>query len=274
MAEAQNQKSSRHLNPETFFRGGIQSVREEFTKVTDRVSNFVTDWRSYGEQKGMDLVDKLVGYLPRADLIERENEYLLQIDMPGFSANELDLTFEKNTLKISGERKGLNLGDKERFFRIERVTGKFKRTFSLPLSFVPERIEAHLKDGVLNISMSKDQSSKTHKSSEKGSKSIVIATDKNSDSDHDKKHGVSSNTTSDDEDFTQENHTDNHERSLEGQNIAAEAVWAKGKHPMKSKEKIKEKVGGNAGEELIIDPHPHKKEDAREKKKEVQRDHH
>ena len=79
---------------------------------------------------------------PTWDATETENQFLLSLDIPGVSKEDIKIDFDKNTLTIAGERK--------------RV-GTFKRSFSLPNTVEAEKIEARYENGVLEIILPKLQ---------------------------------------------------------------------------------------------------------------------
>ena len=79
--------------------------------------------------------------------------YHVELDVPGVTRDNVELTFEKGTLKISTERPApedqrLGLVDERRY-------GKVTRTVSLPESIDPESIVAALAEGVLHVTVSK-----------------------------------------------------------------------------------------------------------------------
>lgn len=78
--------------------------------------------------------------------------------VPGMNADELDVVLEKNLLSISGDRKLAERHDKEgEYTRRERFEGKFKRVVTLPEEVNTESAEAEYRDGVLHVSMSRQQ---------------------------------------------------------------------------------------------------------------------
>lgn len=101
-------------------------------------------------------------FIPRADIFETEDAYLIKIDMPGVDENKIDITLEKNTLTINGysnvERpEGYSLAAAE--YRI----GDYERSFRLTDKINQEDIEAAYQDGVLKLNLPKAEEAKARK---------------------------------------------------------------------------------------------------------------
>lgn len=107
-------------------------------------------------------------WYPPADIKEDDNKFILTSDIPGFSKDSIDISLENNLLTISGERTFEDKEKKEDYHRIERVYGKFTRSFTLPAQTDSEKVSAAYQDGVLTVTIPKAESSKPKKISIKG----------------------------------------------------------------------------------------------------------
>ena len=94
---------------------------------------------------------------PPVDILERGNEIVLKVDLPGVSQEEIDIRVEENSLTIQGERRLLKETSEENYIQIERPYGTFRRTFNIPRMIRQERIKASYKDGVLTIVLPRRQ---------------------------------------------------------------------------------------------------------------------
>jgi HSP20 family protein len=94
---------------------------------------------------------------PSVDILERGDEVVLKVDLPGVSQNEIDIRVEEGTLTIQGERKFVKESSEENYVQIERPYGTFRRTFSIPRTIDQESIKASYKDGVLRIILPRRQ---------------------------------------------------------------------------------------------------------------------
>lgn len=88
-----------------------------------------------------------------ASIWEADNVFHLEIDAPGVTKENVELTFEKGTLQITLERKGPE-GERTNYHN-ERGYGKVSRSVSLPDSVDPNTITAELTNGVLHVTISK-----------------------------------------------------------------------------------------------------------------------
>lgn len=84
-------------------------------------------------------------------------------ELPGVAEDELEINVHRDTVTLTGERKdpveSEGSGEKS-FHRRERGRGRFSRTLSLPFPVDSESVEAHLKNGVLRLSLQRPESDK------------------------------------------------------------------------------------------------------------------
>lgn len=98
------------------------------------------------------------GWNPPVDVVEDENLLTFVAELPGFDKEEVSISVDNNTLTISGER---NLtGDREGYHRVERMYGKFERSFTLPSTVDTAKISASLKNGLLTLTLPKKEEAK------------------------------------------------------------------------------------------------------------------
>lgn len=101
------------------------------------------------------------GFDAQLDLSENEHAFEVKVDLPGVSAEEVDIRIDKNTLTISGERVSQSESESENdFHRVERFSGKFTRTLVLPGSIEESEATAEFEAGVLKITIPKAEGSK------------------------------------------------------------------------------------------------------------------
>lgn len=99
---------------------------------------------------------------PDTDVVESENEIKVVAELPGMSAEQIDVSLENNILTISGEKEETRerQGEKAQYHLSERRWGRFSRAFVLPREVESDRIEAVFKDGVLTLSIPKSERAK------------------------------------------------------------------------------------------------------------------
>jgi HSP20 family protein len=102
-------------------------------------------------------------WIPPMDLVEAGGSYVLRADLPGLSEAEVNIEFENNVLTISGERDAEHEGQDEGYYRIERASGAFSRSLTLPEGVDPDSVQAHFDRGVLEIRIPKPEQRKPRK---------------------------------------------------------------------------------------------------------------
>jgi HSP20 family protein len=97
---------------------------------------------------------------PLTDISENKDQYILKMDLPGVSKENLKLSFHDGELIISGERKQEKEDKDSKYHRIERTYGKYFRSFTLPQTIQADKINAEFKDGQLTITVPKSEEAK------------------------------------------------------------------------------------------------------------------
>ncbi len=95
-------------------------------------------------------------FSPAADIIEDEKGYYLAIALPGVNKEEVKIELNEGILSISGEKKFIKEEGKK-YHTVESYYGIFKRSFKLPENVNVEAIEAEYKEGILNITVPKQE---------------------------------------------------------------------------------------------------------------------
>jgi HSP20 family protein len=95
------------------------------------------------------------GFTPAVDVYEDAEKVVLKLEVPGVEEKDLDVSVEKNTLTVKGERKFEGEEKKENFHRIERRYGSFYRAFTLPSTVDTENVGASYNAGVLKLELKK-----------------------------------------------------------------------------------------------------------------------
>ena len=97
------------------------------------------------------------------DLVEAGDDFVLRADLPGLSEGDVNIELEDNVLTISGERKAEHEERKEGYYRVERASGSFSRSLTLPEGIDPERVHASFDRGVLEVRIPKPEQRKPRK---------------------------------------------------------------------------------------------------------------
>lgn len=108
------------------------------------------------------LYGKRAKNLMKTDVRETENSYELDIDLPGFKKEELELHLQDGYLTVSAA-KGLDKNQKDnegRYIRRERYSGQCSRSFYVGDALTEEDIHAKFEDGILRLSIPKKEEKK------------------------------------------------------------------------------------------------------------------
>ena len=88
------------------------------------------------------------------DIIEKENEFELTADLPGFDKKEINLSIQDKVLSLIANHKSSS--DLKESYRLrERNSKSFNRSFTLPESVIEEKINAKFKNGSLKVILPK-----------------------------------------------------------------------------------------------------------------------
>ena len=93
--------------------------------------------------------------LPQVDIYDEDKAFELTAELPGISEDDIELSVKDGFLTLWGEKKYEKSEKTENAQVIERRYGKFSRSFTLPASVNPDKIEANFKNGVLSVVLPK-----------------------------------------------------------------------------------------------------------------------
>jgi HSP20 family protein len=99
-------------------------------------------------------------FTPRVDVTEDNDNLYVHAEIPGVDKNDIKVSVTDGVLTISGEKKNETRDENKNYYRIERTSGSFSRSFTLPAEVISDKISAEYKDGVLHITLPKSEESK------------------------------------------------------------------------------------------------------------------
>lgn len=102
-------------------------------------------------------------WAPAVDIKETDSAFEIHADIPGVNPDDIEVHMEKGILSIKGERESETKDEKEGYKRIERQHGVFYRRFSLPDTANADKISAKSHNGVLEITIPKQDEVKPRK---------------------------------------------------------------------------------------------------------------
>ncbi len=126
----------------------------------NRLFEDATEQRSSGGGEEGEQEIERADWSPAADVYNREQEYLIMIDLPGIEREALELSLDDNRLLVRGTRSV----EQDAAQRLERKHGRFLRRFGpLPPTVDQTAISAEYKDGVLSVRLPKRQEQKAQR---------------------------------------------------------------------------------------------------------------
>ncbi|HVM61097.1 MAG TPA: Hsp20/alpha crystallin family protein [Verrucomicrobiae bacterium] len=93
------------------------------------------------------------------DIYEEKDKLIVRLDLPGLRREDVKVTLQEGVLTIKGERKADAPKDATCYAQ-ERVSGAFARTIQLHVAVDANRIDAHFRDGVLEVVLPKTEEAK------------------------------------------------------------------------------------------------------------------
>ena len=99
-------------------------------------------------------------FAPALDVVEEQENFLVKVDLPGLSKDDVSVTIQDNFLTIKGERKHEVEKKEANFHHRECVHGTFARTIELPTRVDAGKVEATFRDGVLHVTLPKSEEAK------------------------------------------------------------------------------------------------------------------
>ena len=120
-----------------------------------------------------DRFDRLIGrafgrerqtpWMPAMDVYETDDRLVVSMELPGLSADDVEVQVEDSTLTVSGKREFSTEVDEEHYHRVERRYGQFSRAVALPPQVDAGKVDAKFESGVLTIEVAKAEKAKPKK---------------------------------------------------------------------------------------------------------------
>jgi HSP20 family protein len=127
-----------------YLRGNLPSREPKvFPEISRFFNDFFNDWSMNSVDRG--------NWMPPVDILEKDGDMVLRCELPGIDEKDIDVRLEGNLLTLKGEKRFEGKGEDDRFHRVERFTGTFSRSFTLPDTMDTEKIRAEFNNGVLTV---------------------------------------------------------------------------------------------------------------------------
>jgi len=135
--------------------GALEEVERLFDRLMPRswMSPMAWNWPMWG---GLDESLESIRS-PQMDVIDRDTDILMRVEVPGVEKKDIDVSVSNGTLNIKGSVHRESKEQRKDYFRCEIAQGNFARSLVIPNGIDKEKISASLKDGILEITLPKEE---------------------------------------------------------------------------------------------------------------------
>lgn len=101
-------------------------------------------------------------WAPAVNVYEDAEQYVVEAEVPGFTLEQIEVLVEGDELTLAGTRE-IPAPAGGTVHRRERPAGEFRRGFTLPVAIAADRVQASLRDGVLQVTLPKAEAARSRK---------------------------------------------------------------------------------------------------------------
>lgn len=134
---------------------------KELSAIHERMNQLFDE--TFLPARGSEAAPAAAMWSPAVDIYESGDDIVVKAEVPGMDREDVAVEVKDGILTLRGDRKFEKEAKEENYHRIERSYGTFVRSFALPSSVDPEKVRAGLKDGVLEVRLSKKEQAKPRK---------------------------------------------------------------------------------------------------------------
>jgi HSP20 family protein len=106
------------------------------------------------------LSDKIIIRTPAVNISENDNQFDVELAIPGLSKEDIKISLDKNVLSVSADKKTETVDENKKFTKREYGFNSFSRSFTLPESADQSKIEADYVAGILKLTIAKKEEAK------------------------------------------------------------------------------------------------------------------
>ena len=104
--------------------------------------------------------ERFVNKVPAVNIAETENEFHIELAVPGLKKDDFKISLDKNVLSVSAEKKTENVDESKKYSKREYSYNSFVRSFTLPETADQTKIEAQYTNGILKLNVAKKEEAK------------------------------------------------------------------------------------------------------------------
>ncbi|MCA9134063.1 MAG: Hsp20/alpha crystallin family protein [Planctomycetales bacterium] len=140
----------------------VRTSRDPFSAMREDMNDLISRmWHGYEGLPGMQQM------VPALDVSETDNAFEVRMDSPGMATKDFDIQVHGNCVTLSGRRQEEKEEKGKTYHRMERRSGSFSRTLTLPCDINEDEVAAQYLNGVLSVTLPKSEKSKPKKISVK-----------------------------------------------------------------------------------------------------------
>src|SRR4030067_420937 len=130
----------------------------EMSSLQERMNRLLSDVRGLTPFREEEITQG--AWIPAVDIYETDESLIFKAELPGITKDGITVEVKDNTLTLKGEKKFEKEVKEEHYHRVERSYGTFQRAFTLPGTVQQDKVKAKFKDGILEISLPKQEAAK------------------------------------------------------------------------------------------------------------------
>jgi HSP20 family protein len=145
--------------------GTFQELEKRMHDMESRFEDFFSaDWMhpSTWELPDWAHMNQLELKIPKMDIVDRDDDVLVRVDLPGVKKEDVDVSLTDNTVTVKGSTSEEKKEEKGDYYRCETMQGSFSRTMSLPSEVDGSKAKSTFKDGVLEVVVPKLEKAHRH----------------------------------------------------------------------------------------------------------------
>jgi len=120
-------------------------------------------------------------WAPSVEVIEKEDKFLIKVELPGVNEEDINISLAGNTLTIEGEKETESEVEKKGYYYSESSYGSFSRSMTIPSTVDTSKIEANCDKGILEITLPKAAEVQPKKITVAAKKKEIVASKKKED---------------------------------------------------------------------------------------------
>lgn len=142
----------------------LAAPRDSFSALRKEMDDLISGFFGTGTTNWLAPTDNV----PALDVVESDKAFMVKMDVPGMEAKDFHVQVHGSTLTLSGQRHEEKVSDDKTFHRMERRSGSFSRTITLPCKINEDEVAAEYLNGVLSLTLPKSEEARAKKITVKG----------------------------------------------------------------------------------------------------------